>query len=280
MRVVRTVSEIRTLRRAARRAEDSVGFVATMGALHAGHLSLVRAARAVDDEVIVSIFVNPLQFGPQEDYTAYPRDEASDVAALAGAGGDVVFIPEVGEMYPAENTTTIDVGGIGRVFEGESRPGHFTGVCTVVAKLFNIIEPDRALFGQKDAQQVAVVKRMVRDLNFGVEIVVCPTVREPDGLAMSSRNAYLSPTERRQASALSRALAAGMEALHSSGGPAAAEREMRSVLEEASGVEPDYAAARDPDTFDPPRTGGPVLLVVAARVGRARLIDNMLFEPG
>lgn len=277
MKIVRTAADIRALVADARRQPQSVGLVPTMGALHEGHLSHVRRAREENDLVIVSIFVNPLQFGPSEDLDAYPRDEAGDARLLSDAGADVVFAPPVEEVYPHDRATTVTVGGLSEVLEGAHRPGHFDGVCTVVAKLFNIVTPDRAYFGQKDAQQVAVLKRMVLDLGFPLEMVVGPIVRESSGLAMSSRNAYLSPDERERATALFRALQAGSP-LAAAGDHAGASNEMLKVLRLVPGVEPDYATAVDADSFGPPVPGGRILLVVAARVGPARLIDNLLVE--
>lgn len=274
MRIVRTASAIREEVRAARARGSSVGLVPTMGGLHEGHLSLVRRAREENDVVVVSIFVNPLQFGPGEDLDAYPRDEERDVLLLDGAGAGIVFVPPVEEVHPEDRATTVTVGGLSEVLEGAHRPGHFDGVCTVVAKLFNLVGPERAYFGQKDAQQAAVLKRMIEDLGFPLDLVVCPIVREPDGLALSSRNAYLSASERGQAKVLFRALRAGRP-LAEAGDYVAAEKEMLRVLRTEEGVEPDYAAAVDADTFGPPRPGGRVLLAVAARVGPARLIDNI-----
>lgn len=274
MRIVRTAGEIREEVRAERARGSSVGLVPTMGGLHEGHLSLVRRAREENDVVVVSIFVNPLQFGPGEDLDAYPRDEERDVLLLDGAGADIVFVPPVEEVHPEDRATTVTVGGLSEVLEGAHRPGHFDGVCTVVAKLFNLVGPERAYFGQKDAQQVAVLKRMIEDLGFPLDLVVCPIVREPDGLALSSRNAYLSASERGRATVLFRALQAGRP-LAKAGGYVTAEKEMLRVLRTEEDVEPDYAAAVDADTFGPPRPGGRVLLAVAARVGPARLIDNI-----
>jgi pantoate--beta-alanine ligase len=274
MKVIRAPAEIRAMLATAR-SEGIIGFVPTMGALHEGHLSLVRAARADNKVVVASIFVNPLQFGPNEDFTAYPRNEEEDVEQLAGAGADAVFIPSLDDMYPPGGSTTINVGSLAEGLEGAHRPGHFDGVCTVVAKLLNIVRPARAYFGQKDAQQVAVIKRMVRDLDFDLEIVVCPIVREPDGLAMSSRNVYLSENERSRATVLFRALQTGRSRLVESRDPSTAQAAMEEVFA-AEGVAPDYAVACDPDTFGPTAPEGPVLLAVAARIGRARLIDNML----
>ena len=276
MKVARTAAELRALLDEPRRAGRTIGFVPTMGALHEGHLSLLRAARRRDDVVVVSVFVNPLQFGPGEDFEAYPRDEEGDLELAEGEGVDIAFLPTVEQMYPQGAGTVVDPGPIGEIYEGAERPGHFRGVCTVVAKFFNLVDPDRAYFGQKDAQQVAVIRRMVADLDFPLEIVVCPTVRAPDGLALSSRNRYLSPDERRRATALYRALVAGREVLERGGDPVMAENEMAALLAGAPGIELGYAAAVDPDSFGPPGPGGPVLLAVAARVGRARLIDNLL----
>jgi pantoate--beta-alanine ligase len=255
-----------------------IGLAPTMGALHDGHIALVEAARDRCDVVVVSVFVNPLQFGPGEDFATYPRDKDRDVELLRSAGTDLVFMPSVEEMYPADASTSISVGRLGDVLEGRHRPGHFDGVCTVVAKLFHIVRPDLAFFGQKDAQQVAVIKRMVRDLNFDVEIAVCPTVREADGLAMSSRNRYLSAPDRQHATVLHRALLAGRALLGEGADVETAEKEMLKILENESGVEVDYARIVDPDTFEPPGSQQRVLLTVAAKVGTARLIDNLIGE--
>jgi pantoate--beta-alanine ligase len=275
MKIARRRGEVRTALEEARRSGRSIGFVPTMGALHDGHLSLVRAARAGCDVVVLSVFVNPLQFGPEEDFDVYPRAESRDLALLEAEGVDLAFAPEVEEMYPHEASTTVSVGRVSESFEGAHRPGHFDGVATVCAKLFNIVAPDRAYFGQKDAQQVAVLKRMVRDLDLTLEIVVCPTVRAPDGLALSSRNAYLSTEDRGRATALYRALQAGATDAAAADFEGA-ERTMRAVLE---GIEVDYAGCVDPDTFGAPRRGAPVLLVVAAYIGSTRLIDNLMVEP-
>ncbi len=262
------------------RPEASVGFVPTMGALHQGHLSLVAAAHARNDVVVLSIFVNPLQFGPGEDYERYPRSEQRDLDLARAAGVDIVILPTVAEIYPEGATTTIDPGDVALPLEGAARPGHFRGVATVVAKLFNIVRPREAFFGQKDAQQVAVIKRMVRDLLMPVHIVVCPTAREPDGLALSSRNAYLSDMDRVKALALKRALDAGESTLSTSGDVVQARAAMWEVLSAAEGVSAEYAEVVDPDTFGEVRRGGAILLVVAARVGGTRLIDNVLIGQG
>ncbi|MBA2505061.1 MAG: pantoate--beta-alanine ligase [Thermoleophilaceae bacterium] len=253
MRTVRTAAELRSPR-----PDGSVGLVPTMGFLHEGHLSLIRRAAAENDTTVVSLFVNPKQFGEGEDLEGYPRDEARDAALAEEAGADVLFAPPLEEVYPPDFTSSVEVEGpLTTVLCGAGRPGHFKGVSTVVAKLFNMVGPDRAYFGQKDAQQLAVIRRMARDLNFPVEVIGCPIVREADGLAMSSRNAYLNNGERELASALSRAVATQNEA------------DARTVLAEA-GIEPEYI-----ETFRPAEDE-PAVLAVAARVGRARLIDNTI----
>jgi pantoate--beta-alanine ligase len=249
-----------------------------MGALHEGHISLLRAARARSGVVVMSIFVNPLQFGPSEDLASYPRNEGADLEIAEREQVDVVFVPSVAEMYPAGATVRVAAGPLGDLLEGRSRPGHFDGVATVVAKLFNIVRPDMAYFGQKDAQQVAVIRALVRDLDMGIDINVCPIVREPDGLALSSRNAYLSPEERTAASGLSVALRHGADHLREHGDPDAAAKEMWRSLSSDPLLIPDYAVAVDPDDMGEPDPGGPILLAVAARVGSTRLIDNFLLE--
>ena len=276
MRIVRTVAELRTTLVPHRRAGRTIGLVPTMGAFHEGHLSLMRRARESADVVVVSLFVNPAQFGPAEDLAAYPRDEAADAALAEAEGVDVLFAPPVEEVYPDGFATAVRVGGITELLEGEHRGrDHFDGVTTVVAKLFNIAQPDVAFFGQKDAQQALVIRRMVRDLDMPVRIEVCPTIREPDGLALSSRNAYLDPGERERALALSRALAAADEAVsHGERDASAVLAAARAQLDSA-GVEPEYLELRSADDLSPvERVNGSTLLAVAARVGRARLIDN------
>jgi pantoate--beta-alanine ligase len=282
MRVVRTKAELREALSPVRREGRTIGLVPTMGYLHEGHLSLVRAARQRCDVVVMSLFVNPAQFGPGEDLDAYPRNEARDLEVAEATGVDVVYAPAVEEVYPKGFATSVEVGGgLTEVLDGDPGrrgPEHFRGVTTVVAKLFNSVGPDVAFFGQKDAQQAVVIRRMARDLDFPVEIEVIPTVREPDGLAMSSRNAYLKPEERRRAAALSRALRAAEEVAASGEGTAeAALSAARAELEQA-GIEPEYLEARDPETLAAVDSlnGRPVLIAVAARVGAARLIDNTL----
>ncbi len=280
MRVVRTVAELRAQLAPERRAGRTIGLVPTMGAFHAGHASLMERAREETDVVVVSLFVNPTQFGPGEDLAAYPRDEARDAAIAREAGVDVLFAPPVEAVYPDGFQTSVRVGALAEPLEGAQRPGHFDGVATVVTKLLNMVGPDVAFFGQKDAQQALIVRRVVRDLDLPVRIAVCPTVRESDGLAMSSRNAYLGPADRERAVALRRALDAAESAV------AAGERDATAVSAAAHaalapyGVEPEYLALVGADTLAPvDRIDGDVLLALAARVGRARLIDNTLLTP-
>lgn len=261
----------------ARRSGKRVGLVPTMGALHEGHLSLVRAARARCDLVIASIFVNPKQFGPSEDLAKYPRTLERDSGLLAEEKCDYVFCPSVEEMYPPGSITTVIVEGMNNRLDGRSRPGHFNGVTTVVAKLFNIVQPDSAFFGQKDAAQAAIIRKMVRGLNFPLEIVVCPIIREPDGLAMSSRNVYLSPEERKHATVLYRSLlrvqALFEQGEHDSGQLVAAGKE---VIAGEPGVRLDYFEAVNPDTLESVPDASGALVAVAAHVGTTRLIDNVL----
>ena len=280
MKLVRTVDELRAELRPERRAERSIGLVPTMGSLHEGHLSLVRRAREECDVVVASLFVNPAQFGPGEDFAAYPRDEARDAELAAAEGVDVLFAPPREEVYPDGFATTVSVGGLTEVLEGHSAgrgPDHFSGVATVVAKLLNMVQPDVAYFGQKDAQQALVIQRLVRDLDIPVRVAVCPTVRDPDGLALSSRNAYLDPEDRVRAAALSRALRAAEARV--SAGVLDAEPVLdaaRAELRDA-GVEPEYLELRSARDLSPvERVNGSTLLAVAARVGRARLIDNTI----
>jgi pantoate--beta-alanine ligase len=278
LRIVRSVADLRAALEPARRAGRRIGLVPTMGAFHDGHRSLMERAAATCDVVVVSLFVNPTQFGPSEDLSAYPRDEARDAAIAAGAGVDLLFAPPVEEVYPDGFATSVSVGGLTDGLEGAHRPGHFDGVATVVAKLLNMVQPTVAFFGQKDAQQALVIRRLVRDLNLPVRVEVCPTVREADGLAMSSRNAYLGAEDRARAVGLSRALDAAAAAI--AAGERDAERVAatgRAVLAE-HGIEAEYFALVSEETLAPVATidGGAVLLAVAARVGPARLIDNVL----
>jgi pantoate--beta-alanine ligase len=280
VKICRTIAEMRAASRAAREEQHRLGFVPTMGALHAGHVSLVRAARQQCDSVAVSIFVNPTQFGPKEDFSKYPRTFERDRELLEAEGVAMLFSPSVEEMYPHGATTFVNVEGLSEKLCGKSRRGHFRGVATVVAKLFNIMEPDSAFFGQKDAAQAVIIRRMVRDLGFDVEIVVCPTVREPDGLALSSRNAYLDPQQRKRATVLYRALmrvqfladrgesdsarllAAGLE-----------------VFKEEREVRLDYFEIVDRETLDSiASTSQGALVAVAALLGSTRLIDNIVLH--
>jgi pantoate--beta-alanine ligase len=281
-RLLRTKRELRTLLAAERASGRSIGLVPTMGYLHEGHLSLLRAARAECDVVVMSLFVNPTQFGPGEDLDRYPRDEERDLGLAAEAGADLVYAPEVAEVYPEGFSTEVSVSGLTEVLDGDPEqrgPEHFHGVTTVVAKLFNTVAPDVAYFGQKDAQQLAVIRRVARDLDMPVRIEGLPTVREADGLAMSSRNAYLGKADRERAVALSRALHAVESGARESSLAAGLEAGRDELA--AAGLEPEYLEARDPDDLTPVTAlnGRPVLVAVAARVGGARLIDNVLIEP-
>jgi pantoate--beta-alanine ligase len=276
VKVIRTIAELRA---ELANAPRPLGLVPTMGFFHDGHLSLMRAARGASETVVVSLFVNPAQFGPNEDLEAYPRDERRDLQLAEAEGVDVVFAPAVEEIYPDGFATTVRVGRLTETLDGIARPGHFDGVTTVVTKLFNIVQPDAAYFGQKDAQQALVVRKLVTDLNMPVRIEVCPIVREPDGLAMSSRNAYLSDEERIRATALSRALRAAEGAVERG------ELDARAVLAAArqeldeAGIEPEYLELRSATDLTPAeRVNGSTLLAVAARVGRARLIDNTMLK--
>jgi pantoate--beta-alanine ligase len=280
VKTVRTVADLRSVLAEPRRAGRRIGLVPTMGYFHDGHLELIRRARAENELVVVSLFVNPSQFGPGEDLDSYPRDEERDAALAEELGADVLFAPPAEEVYPPGFSTTVSVGGLTEVLDGHPDrrgPEHFQGVATVVAKLLNMAQPDAAYFGQKDAQQALVIRRLVRDLDIPVEIEVVPTVREPDGLAMSSRNVYLTEEERERALGLSRALEAADREV------AAGRRDARSVLGaasrelEARGIDPEYLELRSADDLSPTeRVNGRTLLAVAARVGRARLIDNTI----
>jgi pantoate--beta-alanine ligase len=275
MKVITKIADMRKLRR---ELSEPVGFVPTMGYLHEGHLSLVRKARAENPSLVASIFVNPTQFGPQEDFQSYPRDTERDLALLEKEASDVVFMPSAEEMYPPQFNSWVEVGKVSERLEGASRPGHFRGVTTVCAKLFNIVQPGRAYFGQKDAQQALVIKKMVGDLNLNLEIVTLPTVREPDGLAISSRNTYLSPEERKAALVLYRALTLAQR-LWEQG-----ERDAESIRQQMSGLiqkEPlatiDYVSIANAKTLDELDTVKlPTLVSLAVKIGKTRLIDNIL----
>lgn len=272
-----TIAETRKFLAGAWKNGTRVGMVPTMGALHEGHLSLVRAARAESDVVVVSIFVNPTQFGPGEDLEQYPRDLGRDRLLCEKAGADLIFCPSPEEMYPDGYSTWVEVEDLTAGLCGRSRQGHFRGVCTVVAKLFNVCQPDQAYFGEKDAQQLAVITRMVRDLNMSVQIVSCPTVREPDGLAMSSRNARLSPEQREQAPALFEALSTARQLVQAGERDAKVlDAAIRSVLRKASLGEIDYVEIADAASLRPMATiAGECLMAVAVRFGDVRLIDNV-----
>jgi pantoate--beta-alanine ligase len=280
MKVAQTIADTRAACRLLRNSGRRVGLVPTMGALHEGHLSLVRAAEVQSDAVAVSIFVNPTQFGPNEDFSKYPRSFERDRELLEKEGVDLLFAPSVEEMYPNDAVTYVTVEGLSEKLCGRSRPGHFQGVTTVVSKLFHIVEPEKAFFGQKDAAQAAIIRRMVRDLNMPVEIVVCPIVREPDGLAMSSRNAYLDPRQRRSALVLHRSLLA-VQQLFDQG-----ERNSSQLIDvgkqtfsKESAVRLDYLEIVNPASLDPVDTiSTQALVAVAAFVGTTRLIDNILLD--
>lgn len=280
-RVIERIAELRRVLDAERAAGRSIGFVPTMGSLHEGHASLLRRARKENDDIVASIFVNPLQFGPSEDFAAYPRDLDGDLAVCRAEGVDLVFHPSVAEMYPGPSPITLTAGPLGGVLCGRTRPGHFDGVATVVAKLFGIMGACRAYFGEKDAQQLVVIRELAAGLNFPVEVVACPTVREADGLAMSSRNVYLSPEERRRALVLKAALDSGAAAIEAGEGDGAkVAAAMAARISSEPLVRLDYAACVDPQTLrDADPIDGPVLLAVAAWVGKARLIDNVTAGP-
>ena len=278
MHAVETSAELRAAVAAARSGDAVVGFVPTMGALHAGHRSLLAAARRETGFVVASVFVNPLQFGPTEDLGTYPRDRDGDLAVLEADGVDLAFLPGEREVWPVPPEVRLHVGALGERLEGARRPGHLDGVATVVAKLLHLVGPSRAYFGQKDAQQLAVVRRMVADLAFPNEVVACPTVREPDGLAVSSRNVYLSAEERARAAVLNRSLEAGRDAFTAGErDPAAIEMAAEELLAAVPGVEVDYVALVEPEGFEPAKQAeAGQVLAVAARVGRTRLIDNVI----
>lgn len=280
MLLIETVADVRRAVADARRQGKSIGVVPTMGALHAGHVSLMDAARERCGFVVTTIFVNPTQFGPNEDFQKYPRPRDADLATCRQAGVDLVFYPTREMMYPAGFSAFVEVEGLSRVLEGAVRPGHFRGVATVVLKLFNIVRPDVAFFGQKDYQQQTLIRQMVRDLDVPVEIVTCPTIREPDGLAMSSRNAYLSADERRSALALWRALQVAREQLISGERDLERVRQtMLNTLQATPGVTVDYATVADPETLEVLAQPRPrMVLLIAARVDQTRLIDNLIVQ--
>jgi len=275
MKVVETINEIKQLRL---KLPEPVGFVPTMGYLHEGHLALVRQARAENSSVVASIFVNPTQFGPQEDFERYPRNPKRDLAMLEKEGVDIVFMPSVAEMYPPQFDSWVEVGKVTERLEGATRPGHFRGVATVVAKLFNIVQPDKAYFGQKDAQQALIIKKMVADLNMNLEVVTVPTVREPDGLAMSSRNIYLNPEERKAATVLYQALSLAQK-LWSQGEKDAQtiRQQMTDLIKKQPLADIDYISIADAETLDElDKVRPPAVVSLAVRIGKTRLIDNVV----
>jgi len=281
LHVIRTVAEMQAASDDMRRAGRRIGLVPTMGYLHEGHQSLIRRIRRDADRVVVSVFVNPTQFGPSEDLASYPRDLSRDIALIAESGGDIVFAPEAEDVYPDGFSTSVSVKGLSGVLDGASRPGHFDGVATVVAKLFACVRPHSAVFGQKDAQQVAVIRRMTADLNMGVEILVCPTVREADGLAKSSRNIYLTPDERSESGVLFQALQAAENHLRAGEADAG---DLEAIMVEKIRCHPvaelDYAVVRDAETLgEVKEVRHPALAAVAARFGKSRLIDNLVLFP-
>jgi len=280
MRVIRSPRLLQRMADRLRRAGKTVGFVPTMGALHEGHRSLIRRARRETDCVVVSIFVNPLQFHQRSDYARYPRPLARDAALARSAGVDILFIPGVRSLYPPDFQTTVDVTRLSRRWEGAFRPGHFRGVATVVAKLFNVVHPDLVYVGEKDAQQARLIQQLARDLNWGIRVRTMPTVREPDGLAMSSRNARLSPSERRRALVVVEALQAGRRLIEcGERRRAVILRSMRGVMHRAPGTRLEYVAVVDPATLDPvDHVQGTARLLIAAWVGRVRLIDTVLVK--
>jgi pantoate--beta-alanine ligase len=274
VQTVRQLPDLREAISAFRAAGERVALVPTMGALHDGHMALVEAAKRLADRVVVSIFVNPMQFGPNEDLAKYPRREQADSRMLANAGVDLLWMPPVEVMYPEGFASTVSVSGVSEVLDGAHRPGHFDGVATVVSKLFNQVQPQVALFGEKDWQQLQVIRRMVRDLDIAIEIIGVPTQREDDGLALSSRNAYLMPEDRTRAIALPRALGAAERAISDGGDAEAALAQARETLS-AAGFDIDYVALADAETLGEPVSGRPLRLLAAARIGGTRLIDNI-----
>ena len=277
-----TIAEVRKITDSWAKQGLTIGFVPTMGYLHAGHGSLIQRARRENDKVVVSIFVNPIQFGPNEDFERYPRDLEHDREITEQAGADFVFTPSVAEMFPSPNKAFVDISGLGEYLCGAKRPGHFRGVCTIVAKFFNIIRPNRAYFGEKDLQQLVIIERMVRDLSFGIEIVPCPTVRDSDGLALSSRNSYLSEVERRAARIVPESLSLARKAINSGEKDAAV---IKRIIAEKIGAEPlakvDYIEVVDASLLKPiPRIDRPAVVAIAVFIGNTRLIDHLTVEEG
>jgi len=281
MQIIKTVKEIQSVCKWFRCEGKAIGFVPTMGALHEGHLSLVRRSIEENDRTIVSIFVNPAQFGPDEDFQHYPRDLEGDMEKLSALPVDVVFMPDRGEMYPEGFSVSIDIGNLGEVLCGIARPGHFSGVATIIAKLFNSVMPRRAYFGQKDYQQTVVIKKLVKELNFDIDNIVCPTVREPDGLAMSSRNVYLNEEERRACLVLYRALQSGEELIQSGNmdDVLLVKKEVEAVIKSEPLAKIDYVDIVDPHNLAPiQKIIFAAIICVAVRIGTTRLIDNIIVE--
>jgi len=280
MRIVETINDLKAILRTYKKQGKSIGFVPTMGYLHEGHISLVRMSRQDNDFTVLSIFVNPTQFGPNEDFSKYPRSIEKDSLLAEKAGVDVIFIPSVNEMYPEGFSTSINVDGITDIMCGKSRPGHFKGVTTVVAKLFNIVEPDNAYFGQKDAQQAAIIKKMIKDINMNVKIIICPIIRENDGLALSSRNIYLNVEERKAALILSKSLFEAEKMIDKG------ERRKEKVLEflfssisEEKLANIDYITIVSAESLNNIKIiGGKILIAIAVKIGSTRLIDNVIME--
>ncbi|GBD96331.1 MAG TPA: pantoate--beta-alanine ligase [Nitrospirae bacterium] len=281
MQIIKTIKEMQSLSRRLRVEGKTIGFAPTMGALHEGHLSLVRRSKEENDITVVSIFVNPAQFGPNEDFQKYPRSAEDDLQKLSTLHADAVFMPDNNEMYPEGFSTSINIGAIGEILCGVSRPGHFNGVATIVARLFNTVMPDRAYFGRKDFQQTAVIKKLVRELNFDTDIIVCPTVREPDGLAMSSRNAYLNMEERKSSLILYMALKLGEELILSRGmhDASTVKKEMATLIKTEPLVDIDYIDIVNPRNLDPvQKIMLPAAICLAVKIGNTRLIDNIIVE--
>ena len=281
MQIIKTIKEMQSLSRRLKVEGKTIGFAPTMGALHEGHLSLVSRSKEENDITVVSIFVNPAQFGPNEDFQKYPRSAEDDLQKLSTLHVDAVFIPDNNEMYPEGFSTSINIGAIGQILCGVSRPGHFNGVATIVAKLFNTVMPDRAYFGQKDFQQTGVIKKLVRELNFDTDIIVCPTVREPDGLAMSSRNAYLNMEERKSSLILYMALKLGEELILSGGmhDASTVKKEMGTLIKTEPLVDIDYIDIVNPRNLDPvQKIMLPAAICLAVKIGNTRLIDNIIVE--
>lgn len=280
MQILKTVKEMRKIVKETQSRGQSIGFVPTMGYLHLGHLSLMERARAENDLVVISIFVNPKQFGPGEDLATYPKDLARDIQLAEMVGVDLLFLPERSEMYPADFQTYVEVRQLSQDLCGKTRPGHFTGVCTIVTKLFNLIQPDRAYFGQKDAQQVMVIQQLVKDLNLEVTVIICPIVRDADGLAMSSRNKYLSPAERESALILNKSLQRAEEMIGRGQRDAALlKEEIVAMITAGKSVEIDYVSIVALETLQPvTKLQGRILIALAVFIGKTRLIDNLILE--